>query len=165
MFNIEPLKSLSRADYYESVLLFAKGLMDGETNTIANLSNISSLLYHTMDNVNWVGFYLMRDGELVLGPFHGKPACIRIQIGSGVCGSAVSSGVTQLVMDVHSFPGHIACDGDTNSELVIPIIIKGQVVGVLDLDSPILERFNDVDKQQLEQLVNDIEASCNWEDY
>lgn len=165
MFNIEPLRKLSRVDYYESVLLFAKGLMDGERNTIANLANVSALLYQTMDDVNWVGFYLMRNKELVLGPFQGKPACIRIQVGVGVCGNAVSQKQTQLVLNVNEFPGHIACDGDTHSEIVVPIKYKGEIVAVLDIDSPILKRFNETDQMNLEQLVNDIEGSCNWEEY
>lgn len=165
MFDIESLKNLDRKDFYESILLFAKGLMDGEKDTIANLANISSLLYQTMENINWAGFYLLREDELVLGPFQGNPACIRIQIGSGVCGNAVSQNVTQLVKDVHQYPGHIACDGATNSEIVIPIHNKGQIVGVLDIDSPMLGRFKDVDRENLEKLVELIEGACNWDKY
>lgn len=163
MFNIEHFKDLDKKDFYESLLFFAQGLMDGETDLIANLANISSLLFNTMSDVNWAGFYMYKDDQLVLGPFNGKPACIRIEIGKGVCGSAVSTKQTQLVMDVHEFPGHIACDGDTNSEIVIPIIAKGTMIGVLDLDSPIKNRFNKEDQQNLEVLVSMIIDACDLE--
>jgi len=162
MFNIDYFKQLNKEDFYESLLFFAKGLMDGERDMIANLSNVSSLLYNTMENVNWSGFYLYKEEQLVLGPFQGKPACIRIQLGKGVCGTAVSHKETQLVKDVHDFPGHIACDGETNSEIVIPIIIKDKVVGVLDIDSPILNRFDDEDVRYLETLVEYIKEACEW---
>lgn len=165
MFDIESLKKLDQKDFYESILLFAKGLMDGEEDTIANLANISSLLYQTMENINWAGFYLLRENELVLGPFQGNPACIRIQIGAGVCGNAVSQNITQLVEDVHQYSGHIACDGATNSEIVVPIHNKGQIVGVLDIDSPMLGRFKTVDRENLEKLVELIEGACNWDKY
>lgn len=163
MFNIEHFKDLDKKDFYESLLFFAKGLMDGESDLIANLANISSLLFNTMSDVNWAGFYMFKEDQLVLGPFNGKPACIRIEIGKGVCGSAVSTRQTQLVMDVHEFPGHIACDGDTNSEIVIPIIANNQMIGVLDLDSPIKNRFNKEDQQNLEVLVSMIIDACDLE--
>lgn len=163
MFNIEHFKDLDKKDFYESLLFFAKGLMDGESDLIANLANISSLLFNTMSDVNWAGFYMFKEDQLVLGPFNGKPACIRIEIGKGVCGSAVSTRQTQLVKDVHEFPGHIACDGDTNSEIVIPIIANNQMIGVLDLDSPIKNRFNKEDQQNLEVLVSMIIDACDLE--
>lgn len=163
MFNIDHFKDLDKKDFYESLLFFAKGLMDGEQDYIANLANISSLVFNTMVDVNWAGFYLIKEDELVLGPFNGKPACIRIEIGKGVCGTAVSKKLTQLVKDVHEFPGHIACDGDTNSEIVVPIIVNNKVVAVLDLDSPIKNRFNKEDQQNLEVLVSMIVDACNLE--
>lgn len=163
MFVLDHFKDLNRKDFYESLLLFAKGLMDGERDLIANLSNISSLLFNTMVDVNWAGFYIMKEQQLVLGPFNGKPACIRIEIGKGVCGTAVSSMETQLVKDVHEFPGHIACDGDTNSEVVIPIIVNSKVVAVLDLDSQVKNRFNSEDQQNLEVLVSMIVDACDLE--
>lgn len=163
MFNIDHFKDLSKKEFYESLLFFAKGLMDGERDFIANLANISSLLFNTMEHVNWAGFYLFKEDQLVLGPFNGKPACIRIEIGKGVCGTAVSSKQTQLVQDVHEFPGHIACDGDTNSEVVVPMIVNGAVIGVLDLDSPIKNRFSIEDQQNLEVLVSMIIDACDLE--
>lgn len=163
MFNIDSFKELKKEDYYESLLFFAKGLMDGERDLIANLSNVASLIYNTMEEVNWAGFYLMKGNELVLGPFGGKPACIRIQLGKGVCGTCAASGAIQLVPDVHAFPGHIACDGDTNSEVVLPIIINNEVVGVLDLDSPIKNRFDEEDAANLAKLVDMLVEACDWE--
>jgi GAF domain-containing protein len=163
MFNIDHFKTLNKDEFYESLLIFSQGLMEGERDLIANLANISSLLFHTMQDINWAGFYILRDKELVLGPFHGKPACIRIALGKGVCGTAVSKGVSQLVEDVHSFPGHIACDGDTNSEIVIPITNRGKVVAVLDIDSPMIKRFDVTDQLELEKLVSILEDACDWE--
>lgn len=128
-------------------------LLEGENDLIANLSNASALLNQFLDNINWVGFYLMRDGELVLGPFQGLPACVRIAVGKGVCGTAVSKKETIVVEDVHKFPGHIACDAASNSEIVIPIIKNDEVLGVLDIDSPSLNRFSEVDREGLEQFV------------
>lgn len=153
MFHIDGLKSLDQEVFYQEVGSFAKGLTDGEKNRIANMANISSLLYHTMEDVNWVGFYLLEEEELVLGPFHGKPACIRIKVGQGVCGTAVSTKQTQLIHNVHEFEGHIACDGDTNAEIVIPLYKDGKCFGVLDIDSPKKNRFNEVDKKGLEEIA------------
>lgn len=165
MFDIDSLKGLEKQDFYQAILLFAKGLMDGERDVIANLANIASLLYQTMEDVNWAGFYLCRENELVLGPFQGNPACIRIQKGSGVCGNAVSQDKTQLVEDVHKYPGHIACDGRTNAEIVLPIHYRDQIVGVLDVDSLEYHRFSELDKDNLEVLVKMIETSCDWSKY
>lgn len=163
MFDIEPLRQLSDDDFYESLLLFAQGLTTDETDYIANLSNIASLLYHTMEDINWAGFYLLKKNELVLGPFQGKPACIRIKLDSGVCGKAAATGETVRVDDVHAFEGHIACDAASQSEIVIPICVEGQVVGVLDIDSPKLKRFSEADQTALEALVKHIEKACQWE--
>ncbi|KQL32599.1 MULTISPECIES: GAF domain-containing protein [Bacillaceae] len=128
-------------------------LLEGETNAIANLSNASALLNQFFDQINWVGFYLMEDGELVLGPFQGLPACVRIPIGRGVCGTAANTKETVIVPDVHAFPGHIACDAASQSEIVVPIKKNGELLGVLDIDSPIKNRFSEQDKQGLEQFV------------
>ena len=128
-------------------------LLTGEKNVIANLSNASALLNQFFDQVNWVGFYLMEEGELVLGPFQGLPACVRIALGKGVCGTAASSQETIVVPDVHAFPGHIACDAASQSEIVVPIVKDGTLIGVLDIDSPIKERFNEQDQAGLEQFV------------
>ena len=123
----------------------------------ANFANASALIWQGLADINWAGFYLMQDGALVLGPFQGKPACIRIPIGRGVCGTAVAEDKTQLVPDVHAFPGHIACDCASNSEIVIPIHKDGAVYGVLDIDSPLLNRFTEADQAGLETLVQILE--------
>ena len=133
-------------------------LTHGVPHKIANLSNAAALLYHTLPDLNWAGFYLMENGLLVLGPFQGKPACIEIQVGRGVCGTAVAKDRTQLVDDVHQFPGHIACDGASNSEIVVPIHAGGQTVGVLDLDSPRVGRFTEEDRAGLEAFVRVLET-------
>ena len=123
----------------------------------ANFANASALIWQHLADINWAGFYFMTDGILVLGPFQGKPACIRIPVGKGVCGTAVKEDRTQLVPDVHAFPGHIACDGASNSEIVIPIHKDGKIYGVLDIDSPEFDRFSDADRQGLEQVVQVLE--------
>ena len=128
-------------------------LTDGIPYEIANLSNASALLWDTMPDINWAGFYKMVDGALVLYPFQGKPACIRIPVGRGVCGTAVKEDAVQLVYDVHQFPGHIACDCASNSEIVLPIHVKGEIWGVLDIDSPSIGRFTEDDKAGLQQFV------------
>lgn len=128
-------------------------LLEGENNSIANLSNASALLNQFLERVNWVGFYLMEDGELVLGPFQGLPACVRISVGKGVCGTAVADKKTMLVEDVQAFPGHIACDAASRSEIVIPLMKEDQVIGVLDIDSPELSRFTEDDQKGLELFV------------
>lgn len=137
------------------------GLVSGEPDLIANLSNVSALLNDYLADINWVGFYIMRDGELVLGPFQGKVACIRIPVGRGVCGTAAASKTTQRIDDVHVFPGHIACDSASNSELVVPIIVNDNVVAVLDIDSPKRARFTAEVQQEMEAVVNVLET-LNW---
>lgn len=129
-------------------------LLTGESNVIANLSNASALLNQFFDRINWVGFYLMEDGELVLGPFQGLPACVRIPVGRGVCGTTVANKETMIVADVHAFPGHIACDAASQSEIVVPLIKDGEVIGVLDIDSPEKDRFHEEDQQGLELFVS-----------
>ncbi len=137
------------------------GLVSGEPDLIANLSNVSALLNEYLADINWVGFYIMRAGELVLGPFQGKVACIRIPVGRGVCGAAVATKTTQRIDDVHAFPGHIACDSASNSELVVPIIVNDNVVAVLDIDSPKHARFTAEVHQEMESVVNVLET-LNW---
>jgi GAF domain-containing protein len=132
-------------------------LIDGIPYETANLANASALLWQHLQGINWAGFYKMIDGKLVLGPFQGKPACIVIPVGRGVCGTAVAQDKTQLVADVHQFPGHIACDSASNSEIVIPIHVNGNIWGVLDIDSPHLNRFTDSDREGLETFVNILE--------
>ncbi|WP_436937824.1 GAF domain-containing protein [Staphylococcus xylosus] len=132
-------------------------LIEDESNLIAILSNVSALLNDSLDQVNWVGFYLIENNELILGPFQGHPACVHIAIGSGVCGTAVAQDETQLVADVHAFPGHIACDANSKSEIVVPIHQNQQIIGVLDIDAPITNRFSETDKIALENIVKIIE--------
>lgn len=132
-------------------------LIDGVPHKTANLANASALLFDSLDRLNWAGFYLMENGCLVLGPFQGKPACIEIAGGKGVCGTAVQENKTMLVPNVHDFPGHIACDGASNSEIVIPLRKNGEVVGVLDIDSPVFDRFSENDRAGLEEFARIIE--------
>ncbi|WP_408903846.1 GAF domain-containing protein [Rhodopila sp.] len=138
---------------YEELAEQLDGLLTGETDPIANLANTAALIYHGLPDLNWAGFYLMRREVLVLGPFQGKPACVRIEIGKGVCGTAVARAASVLVPDVHAFPGHIACDAASRSELVVPLVRDGAVLGVLDLDSPIPSRFDARDEAGCEALV------------
>ena len=138
-----------------------KALADDEPNFIPVFSNASALLYDNMEDLNWAGFYIMNKGSLMLGPFQGKVACIRIEVGKGVCGTAVAEDATQLVKDVHQFPGHIACDSASNSEIVVPIHKDGQVVAVLDIDSPSLSRFDEADKEGLEEFVKALEEAAD----
>ena len=133
-------------------------LVGGVPHRTANLANAAALLYHTLDGLNWAGFYLLEGDTLVLGPFQGRPACIEIPVGRGVCGAAVAEGKTQLVPDVHEFPGHIACDSASNSEIVVPIRADGKIVGVLDLDSPYIGRFTEEDQAGLEAFVRVLES-------
>jgi L-methionine (R)-S-oxide reductase len=129
-----------------------RALLADETDALASASNFVALLYNALDDVNWLGIYVLRGAELVLGPFQGKPACVHIDVGKGVCGSAAASQKTQRIADVHQFDGHIACDVDSRSELVVPLICDGELIGVLDIDSPLLDRFSDADQQGVEKL-------------
>ena len=133
-------------------------LISGVPHPIANMANAASLLYNSLEDLNWAGFYLMENGILVLGPFMGKPACIEIPVGKGVCGTAVAENRSQLVYDVHQFPGHIACDSASNSEIVIPLRKEGEIIGVLDIDSPIIGRFSEADKLGLEEFAKILET-------
>ncbi|EJP88494.1 GAF domain-containing protein [Bacillus cereus] len=143
----------SREEQYETVIKQLDALLTGEPNLVANLSNASALLNQFLDRVNWVGFYVTEGNQLVLGPFQGMPACVRIPFGRGVCGIAAETKTTQLVADVHQFPGHIACDSASNSEIVVPIMKEGNIIGVLDIDSPEKNRFDEVDQHYLEKFV------------
>lgn len=139
--------------HYTQLLSQVKSLIEGEPDLIANLANVSALLFNGLDDVNWAGFYLFKDDQLVLGPFQGQPACIRIPLGKGVCGTAAATKTVQRIDDVHTFDGHIACDAASNSEIVIPFIIHNKLVGVLDIDSPIYSRFDEQDEQGLMAIV------------
>lgn len=148
--------SVNRADKtetYRFLLEHARVLFDGETDFLANSANLAALVFHALPDLNWAGFYLYKNAELVLGAFQGKPACVRIKIGRGVCGAAAEKRETLIVKNVHDFPGHIACDAASNSEIVIPLIKNGELVGVLDIDSPILNRFDETDKRELERVA------------
>lgn len=154
MFQSRPIESGAKAEVYRDLLQQFGALLGDERDPIANAANASALLFNTMPNLNWAGFYFLRDdAELVLGPFQGKPACVRIPVGRGVCGAAVERRRSILVEDVHAFPGHIACDAASRSELVVPLIHGGGVLGVLDLDSPIAGRFDVDDLDAMEKVV------------
>lgn len=148
----------TRSKQYQAVLDQLKGLIYEEPDAVANMANASALLNVFLKDINWVGFYVYDGTELVLGPFQGLPACIRIALGRGVCGTAASERKTQLVRNVHDFPGHIACDAATNSEIVVPIVKNGELFGVLDIDSPLLNRFDEEDQVFLEKFVSILAA-------
>lgn len=156
MFEFSVSKTASAQEFYPDLVSAAQALVDGEPDAIANMANISALIWQYVPDLNWAGFYRLIGQELVLGPFQGKTACIRIPLGKGVCGTAAASGKIQRVADVHAFPGHIACDANSRSELVIPIVQDGRVTGVLDLDSPLPDRFAEVDEAGLSSLITAI---------
>ena len=158
MFDFAPTADSDKPALYADLLSAADALTSGEADAIANMANIAALIWQWLPDLNWAGFYRMVDGELVLGPFQGKAACIRIPLGKGVCGTAAQTRQTQLVDDVHTFPGHIACDGASASEIVVPIVHQGELIGVLDLDSPLVARFDTGDAAGLEALVARIAA-------
>lgn len=143
----------SKSDLYEQLATQLSALLAGERDLIANAANFSALLFHSLPDVNWAGFYLVKDDELVLGPFHGQPACVRIKIGQGVCGAAAAKCETVIVPNVHEFPGHIACDSASNSEIVVPLLKGSKLIAVLDLDSPLIGRFDTLDGDGLEKLT------------
>jgi len=153
MFPAARSHHASAEEAYKDLLLQARGLFEGERDFVANAANLAALVFNTLPDLNWAGFYLAKGGELVLGPFQGKPACVRIAIGKGVCGTAARERKTIVVPDVHAFPGHIACDSASNSEIVVPIVQGDRVIGVLDLDSPRHGRFGMADARGLEALV------------
>lgn len=152
-FTLEESKATTKVELYDELAAQLRALLEGESDFIANAANFAALLFHALPDLNWTGFYLLKDGELVLAPFQGKPACVRIKIGSGVCGAAAKRRETVIVKNVHEFPGHIACDSASNSEIVVPLIVGESLLGVLDLDSPSPNRFNREDRAGLERLV------------
>lgn len=152
MFEATPIAADSKAALYAELAKQARALLDGEHDRIANAANLSALAYQALPDLNWVGFYLFDGTELVLGPFQGKPACVRIPLNRGVCGAAASQRQTQLVPDVHAFPGHIACDAASRSEIVVPLVHQGELIGVWDVDSPVPDRFDEDDRQGMEAL-------------
>lgn len=139
---------------YDGIAEQAAALLAGQNDLVANAANLSSLLYHSLDQVNWVGFYFLKGDQLIVGPFQGKPACVAIPMGRGVCGTAAAQRLVQRVADVHAFSGHIACDAASRSEIVIPVIKGGELLGVLDLDSPVLDRFDQEDENFLRKMAD-----------
>jgi L-methionine (R)-S-oxide reductase len=160
-FQITKSEAVSKTELYATLQLQLRSLLEGERDFIANAANLSSLLYHSLPDINWAGLYLHKGGELVLGPFQGQPACVRIAIGKGVCGTAAEQRQTILVDNVHDFPGHIACDSASNSEIVVPLISHDELLGVLDLDSPAFARFDDEDARGLNELAEIFIKGCS----
>jgi GAF domain-containing protein len=154
MFEVKEIVSDDKPGFYKELLLQAQGLLSGEHDRIANAANLVALLHHALGDVIWTGFYFFVDGELVVGPFQGNPACVRIKLGEGVCGVAAQSRETQVVDDVHAFGGHIVCDANSNSEIVVPLVMNDSLVGVLDIDSSSFARFDNDDKQGVEAIAD-----------
>ena len=154
MNTIEKVSFQTKEQLYKYMNVKLVGLIGDEKDALANLCNASALFWLLLDEINWVGFYLHKNNKLILGPFQGKPACVNIEIGKGVCGTVAEKLSTEIVKNVHDFPGHIACDSASNSEIVLPIVINNELVGVLDIDSPKLSRFDEEDKIGLEKIVN-----------
>ena len=153
MFEFSPVASDSKAELHANLREAALALTDGEPDGVANMANLAALIWQYLPDLNWTGFYRRIGDGLVLGPFIGKPACLRIPLGEGVCGRAAAEGVTQLVPDVQAYPGHIACDAASRSELVVPVFREGAVVAVIDLDSPLPARFDEMDARGIEALA------------
>lgn len=162
MFDLSQIRVTSKSELYENISVFLEGLLYEERDAIANMSNMASLLFNVLPDVNWAGFYIFKEEQLVLGPFNGKPACIRIQLGKGVCGVAALKRETQLVEDVRNYKGHIPCDGETKSEIVIPIVKANQLIGVLDIDSEKINRFDEIDQKELEKIVRKLMGACDF---
>lgn len=161
-FELPASGAMSKRERYEALLTGLDGLLHDERNAIANCANASSLIWHTLPDLNWAGVYLWNGTELVVGPFQGKPACVRIALGRGVCGTAAARRETIVVPDVHAFPGHIACDSASNSEIVVPLLAGDRLIGVLDLDSPKLARFDGDDATHLEEFARRLIVGCDW---
>jgi L-methionine (R)-S-oxide reductase len=153
MFTATALQAGSKSEQYAELAEQARGLLHGEPDRIANAANFSALVYDALDDLNWAGFYFFDGRELVVGPFQGKPACVRIALDKGVCGAAAATRKTQVVRDVHAFPGHITCDAASQSEIVVPLVLDGELIGVFDVDSPKIGRFDDDDRAGMEQLA------------
>lgn len=159
MYDFAPKGDTPKPELYGELVEAAQALIAGEPDPVANMANLAALLWQYLPELNWSGFYRTIEGELVLGPFIGKPACIRIPFGQGVCGTAAQSGETQVVPDVHAFPGHIACDAASRSELVVPVLRDGKVIAVIDLDSPLPGRFDDEDAAGIERFATAVAGS------
>jgi GAF domain-containing protein len=162
MFKLEGIEKMNKEQKLSYMLILLEGQLSSEKDILANLSNATAIIKTVMNGLNWAGFYFMKNDELVLGPFQGLPACNRIKLNSGVCGAAATSKETQIVPNVHKFPGHIACDSASNSELVIPIIKDDIVYGVLDLDSPEFNRFTELEAKYLEKFVEKLNKYIDW---
>lgn len=163
MFEVQTDSTLPKAQRYRDLEAALGSLLEGEPDPLANLANAAALLGQSLPRVNWCGFYLLRDGGLVLGPFQGKTACVRIPLGKGVCGTAAARRETVVVPDVNLFPGHIACDAASRSEIVVPIVERGVLRGVLDVDAPETDRFDDEDRAGLERFVEALVPRVAWE--
>ena len=163
MFETTKIGTSDKKSFYNLLLKQVESVLEGETNPIANLSNASAIVFEQLNDVNWVGFYLLNKvaDELVLAPFQGKVACVHIKVGKGVCGTSIATKSIQVVEDVHKFAGHIACDSNTNSEIVIPLYHNRDIVGVLDIDSEKFGRFDDIDAEWLEKITQVISNSCD----
>ena len=153
MHELRSTAGLAKPELYTQIARELQSLIESETDYIANLANASALLFHSLPDLNWAGFYLLKEGELVVGPFQGQPACVRIAMGKGVCGTSAERRASIVVPDVHAFPGHIACDSASNSEIVVPMIRGNELLGVLDIDSPKFRRFDEQDQAGLEKFV------------
>jgi GAF domain-containing protein len=162
MHVVAPTEGLSKPATYQSIADQLTGLLEGERDGLANAANVAALLNETLPTLNWVGFYFLRDGELVLGPFQGKVACVRIAVGRGVCGTAARDRTIQVVADGDQFPGHVACDSASRSEVVVPLVHEGRVIGVLDLDSPVRARFDAEDAAGLERVARLLVDGSDW---
>jgi L-methionine (R)-S-oxide reductase len=162
MFEVRDIKTQDKQGLYKQLNTFLVGLINEETDWLANICNAAALLYLYLSDINWAGFYLYKGGELVLGPFQGKPACVRIALGQGVCGTAAKTKKIQVVEDVNQFPGHIACDASSRSEIVIPVIKNDRLIGVLDVDSPIKARFDNCDAEGLKNFVIILNQYIDW---
>ena len=163
MINLEPIKKMNSEERYRYMLILLKGQVSSESDPLANISNAAALIFNIVEDLNWAGFYILRNNELVLGPFQGLPACNRIKLGKGVCGTAAQTREIQLVEDLNLFPGHIACDSASQSELVLPISKEGKVYGVLDLDSPIKNRFTELEKEYFIKFMDILNEYIDWE--
>jgi L-methionine (R)-S-oxide reductase len=161
MFEVTKIEG-DKTAFYEMLNKQLDHLLEGEPDWLANLSNAASLLYMQLENINWSGFYLWREEQLILGPFMGRPACVRIPLGRGVCGTTAEKRETIVVPDVHAFPGHIACDAASQSEIVVPIVVGDRLIGVLDIDAPVKERFNDEDRKGLDEFVAILNKHVDW---
>lgn len=164
MFKLNGIEKMTVEQKYRYMINLLEGQLSSEEDSLANLCNASAIINVIFHDINWAGFYIMRKGELVLGPFQGLPACNRIKVGNGVCGAAAITHEIQRVPNVHEFPGHIACDGASNSEIVLPIIVDGEVKAVLDIDSPIFERFTQLEEDYLAKFIEKLNAYIKWDE-